>query len=196
MGLERGRPDELCGIEREHPELRQLFPEESQRRHFRRALVAPLYAPLVELGHLKERERTLSKKADGAETLLESVMACKEQGNRFFGRQQWDDAMTCYRRAINLLNCGAAISRAAEDEEALSLELVAVCSNMALCCMKLKDHQETVIAADNALKHLGKCGKAHQVGALAKKIWSRKAEGHEALGQSAEAEKARQRVPK
>ena len=196
VGAERGQRDELCGLEREHPELRQLFPEESQRRHFRRALVAPLYARLVELGHLKEREKTLPKKADSSETMLESVKACKEHGNRFFGRQQWDDAMTCYRRAINLLNSGSSKSRAAEDEEALSLELAAVCSNMALCCLKLKDHQEAVIAAENALKHLGKCGKAHQIGALAKKIWSRKAEGHEGLGQLVEAEKARQRVPK
>ena len=180
--------DALCGFEREHPELRQLFPEESQRRHFRRALVAPLYAPLVELGHLKERMKSRLMKL-GAETALESSKACKDRGNQLFRRQQWDDAMTCYRQAVNALR-----SSAVSEGEAVDLELAAVCSNMALCCLKLKDHQEAVIA-DNAVKHLAKCGKEHQLGALAKKIWSRKAEGHKGLGQLADAEKAMQRVP-
>ena len=194
-GVAMGRGgDAICGLEREHPELRQFFPEESQRRHFRRALVAPLYAPLVELGHLKDlRERMKSRPKNlGAETALESIKACKDRGNQLFRCQQWDEAMRCYRQAVNVLNSGAAVA----EGEAVDLELAAVCSNMALCCLRLNDHQEAVIAADNAVKHLGKCGKDHQLGALAKKIWSRKAEGHKGLGQLADAEKAMQGVPK
>ena len=193
---QREHGSELCGLEREHP-VRKLFPEEAQRRHFRRALVAPLYPPLVELASLKGILNTLPKRADGAQTLLEGVRACKDYGNQLFGRQQWADAMACYRKAIILRNeASATPPKTAKDEKALSMELAAVCSNMALCCLKLKDHHEAVVAADSGLKHLGKCSQEHQTGALARKIWSRKAEGHEVLGQLDEAEKAMRQVPK
>eukprot|EP00659_Diplonema_papillatum_P016703 gene16703-25638_t len=186
-------------VRAEHPDLRNLIPEQTARQHFKRAFLSPLFPPVsavLKNSRAGQGEASWDASAIRNGSLFDKLKHMKESGNALFRDGNLKEAVTTYQLGIRILMGATPEELVAPGVLFASLALY---SNLAHCYVSSGDFKEALIAADCALSFFEKAGDG--VGAtqeavkdLVTKVWKRKQAAHEGLGQTAEAAKCQRKV--